>query len=159
MNLIRAVQVLADAQVEFVIIGGWSAILHGSTYITRDLDICFSRGRENLNRLATALAPFHPRLRNFPTELPSIWDENTLRNGTVFTLDTDLGMLDLLAEVAGVGAYPEAFQHSVLVHSFDRDVRTLDLGALIRSKRAAGRAKDLALLPELEALLAASDQP
>jgi hypothetical protein len=42
---------------------------------------------------------------------------------------------------------------------FDREVRTLDLRALIRSKRAAGGAKDLALLPELEALLAASDQP
>jgi hypothetical protein len=159
MNLIRAVQVLADAQVEFVIIGGLSAILHGSTYITRDLDICFSRGRENLKRLATALAPFHPRLRNFPAELPFNWDENTLRNGTVFTLDTDLGMLDLLAEVAGVGGYQEALQHSVLVHSFDRHVRTLDLAALIRSKRAAGRTKDLALLPELEALLAASEQP
>jgi hypothetical protein len=53
----------------------------------------------------------------------------------------------------------EAFQHSVLVHSFHREVRTLDLRALIRSKRAAGGAKDLALLPELEALLAASDQP
>jgi hypothetical protein len=157
MNLVRAVQVLTDAEVAFVIIGGWSAILHGSSYQTRDLDVCFSRSRDNLKRLAAALAPFHPRLRDFPVGLPFIWDETTLRNGTVFTLDTDLGVVDLLAEVAGVGAYQEVFEHSVLVHAFDREVRTLDLGSLIRSKRAAARPKDLALLPELEALLAATE--
>src|SRR4051812_7171483 len=108
MNFIRAVQELVDAQVDFVIIGGWSAILHGSGYVTRDLDVCFSRDRENLKRLAAALAPFHPRPQSFPAELPFLWDEATLRNSTVFTLSTDLGLIDLLAEVSGIGGYQEA---------------------------------------------------
>jgi hypothetical protein len=48
MNYIEAVQALVDGGVEFVIIGGWSAILHGSSYITNDLDVCFSRREETL---------------------------------------------------------------------------------------------------------------
>ena len=157
MNFIHAVQALSDAQVEFVIIGGWAAILHGSDYVTKDLDICFSRDRENLKRLAAALAPHHPRLRDLAVELPFVWDESTLRNSSVLTLTTDLGAIDLLAEVPGVGSYDDALANSVVVRAFDRDVRTLDLRTLIRSKRAAGRAKDLAILAELEALLEPSE--
>ena len=157
MNFIHAVQALSDAQVEFVIIGGWAAILHGSDYVTKDLDICFSRDRENLKRLAAALAPHHPRLRDLAVELPFVWDESTLRNSSVLTLTTDLGAIDLLAEVPGVGSYDDALANAVVVRAFDRDVRTLNLRTLIRSKRAAGRAKDLAILAELEALLEPSE--
>ncbi|MBV8842970.1 MAG: hypothetical protein JO307_09175 [Bryobacterales bacterium] len=103
MNFITAIQALVDAGVDFVIIGGWSAVLNGSSYITNDLDICYSRSRENLKRLANALAPFHPRLRELAAGLPLVWDEVTLKNGTVFTFSTDLGVIDLLAEVPGLG--------------------------------------------------------
>jgi hypothetical protein len=81
------------------------------------------------------------------------WDEATLHNGTIFTLMTDF---DLLAEVAGVGSYDEVKRNSAKVQAFERDVCTLDLPALIRSKRAAGRTKDLLQLPELESLLEAN---
>ena len=105
MNLVSAVQALVDAGVDFVIVGGWSAILHGSSFQTNDLDLCFSRRPENLRRLAKALEPFHPRLRDLPQDVPFIWDEVTLRNGTMFTLTTDCGPIDLLAEVLGLGDY------------------------------------------------------
>jgi hypothetical protein len=157
MNFDAAVQSLADAGVVFVIIGGWAAILHGSVHTTGDLDICFSRERENLKRLAKALAPYHPRLRDFPPDLPFIWDDTTLRNGTVFTLSTDLGVIDLLAEVAGVGDFTAVKDHSITVDAFERKVLTLDLPSLIRSKRAAGRVKDLQVLPELESLADAQE--
>ena len=98
MNFVLAVQALTDAGVEFVIIGGWSAIMHGSAHLTSDLDLCYSRNRDNLRRLALALAPFHPRPAGFPRELPFVWDDRTLHGGTVFTLDTYLGRIDLLAE-------------------------------------------------------------
>jgi hypothetical protein len=136
-----------------VIIGGWSAILHGSAFVTNDLDICFSRERENLKRLAKALAPYRPRLRGFPQNLPFVWDESTLGNGTIFTLTTELGVIDLLAEVDGLGNFDAVYKESVRVHAFDRDVWTLSLPSLIRAKRAAGREKDLRALPELEGLL------
>lgn len=78
-----------------------------------------------------------------------------LRNTTVLTLLTDLGEIDLLAEVAGLGGWDEVKAGSVEVEAFDRCISILDLPSLIRAKRAAGRAKDLAALPELESLLEA----
>jgi hypothetical protein len=102
-----AVQALCDAGVDFVVIGGVAANLHGSAAVTFDLDICYSRSSINLPRLVQALAPFHPRPREFPTELPFVWDAATLRNITVLTLDTDLGKVDLFAEILGVGSFEE----------------------------------------------------
>jgi hypothetical protein len=150
-------QRLCDHGVDFVVIGGWAAILHGSGYVTNDLDICYSRERMNLRRLADALAPHRPQPRGFDESLPFVWDAATLANGSVFTLRTDLGAIDLLAEVAGVGGYAEALAASIEMEAFERRVRVLDLGALIRAKRAAGRPKDLLMLPELEGLLEAGE--
>lgn len=156
MNFEAAIQCLCDAQVDFVVIGGWAAIFHGSSQVTNDLDICYSRDKENLNRLARALAPYHPRPRGFPDSLPFVWDAVTLSNGTVFTLTTDLGIIDLLAEVSGIGTFADAHAVSVEIEAFGRRLRALDLPALIQAKKAAGRTKDLLVLPELEGLLEAS---
>ena len=157
MNFIAAVQALVDEGVDFVIIGGWSAILHGSSSVTNDLDICYSRSPDNLKRVVAALTSFHPRLRDLPQNLPFVWDQATLRNAAILTLSTDLGAIDLLAEVNGLGGFEEVKANSILVQAFDREVRTLDLPALIRAKRATGRAKDLKVLPELEGLLEAGE--
>jgi hypothetical protein len=151
----RAVQALCDGGVEFVVIGGVSATLHGSARVTYDLDICYSRDSDNLARLAAALSPFHPSLRGVPPGLPFVWDGGTLRNATILTLQTDIGEIDLMAEVAGFGSYFEVKAHSITVEAFGRQIITLDLPGLIRAKRAAGRQKDLAALPELEGLLEA----
>jgi hypothetical protein len=157
MRFERAVHALCDAEVEFIVIGGLSATLHGSARVTLDLDVCFSRSGANLKRLVTALAPYHPRPRGFPESLPFLWDEAMLRNATVLTLLTDLGEIDLLAEVAGLGAWDEVKAGSILVDAFDRKIAILDLPSLIKAKRAAGREKDLSALPELESLLEASE--
>lgn len=161
MSLDAAVQALTDAGVEFVLIGGWAAILHGSMRTTRDLDICYARTGENHRRLAAALAPYQPRLRDLPKDLPFVWDAAPLNNGTLFTLITALGSIDLPAEVAGIGSYEQVKAASKLVEAFGRHVWTLDLPGLIAAKRAAGRPKDLQALPELESLLEATqdDRP
>ena len=158
MQFGKAIQALCDAAVDFVVIGGVSATFHGSARVTYDLDICYSRTSANLRRLAGSLAPFHPRLRGVPAGLPFLWDEGTLRNGTVFTLQTDIGEIDLLAEVAGLGAFDEVKKHSITVDAFDRQITTLDLPGLIQAKRAAGREKDLTALAELESLLEAGSR-
>lgn len=155
MNFPQLVQAMADAGVEFVIVGGWSAILHGSSYATQDLDVCFSRSRANVQKLVQALEQFHPKPRDFPEGLPFVWDEATLLNGTLFTLLTDAGSLDLLGEVLGLGNFDQVHAASIEVPAFGRRIRTLDLPALIRAKEAAGRKKDLAIIPELKGLLEA----
>ncbi len=157
MQFETAVQALCDAGVEFVVIGGLAATLHGSAQVTYDLDICYSRATANLRRLVLALAPFHPRPRGIPDSLPFVWDDATLRNGTVFTLQTDVGEIDLLAEVTGLGSFDEVERHSMIVEAFERQIATLDLPALIRAKRATSRPKDLITLAELESLLEAGE--
>ena len=62
-----------------------------------------------------------------------------------------------MAEVAGLGTYPDVRARSVLVEAFGRQIATLDLPSLIQAKRAAGREKDLAGLSELESLLEAQE--
>lgn len=147
-----ALKALTDYEVKFVIVGGVAITAHGSAYITQDLDFCYSRSSNNLKQLVSALAPFNPRLRGFPENLPFFWDERTLQSGTNFTLDTDLGDIDLLGEVSGVGDYIAVEASSIEMQICNVSVRVISLDDLIKAKRAAGRAKDLLVLPELEAL-------
>src|SRR5690606_41020160 len=111
---------------------------------------------ENLDRLVAALAPIHPRLRGAPPDLPFLWDSETLRNGLNFTLVTDEGDLDLLGEVTGLGNYGDIALRATEVDIHGARVRVLALDDLIRSKAAAGRAKDLVDLEALRALAARS---
>lgn len=148
----KAIRALAEKEVVFVVVGGIAIRGHGSSYLTQDLDICYFRKRDNLKKIAQALAPFTPRPRGFPAKLPFIWDEQTLQNGATFTLETTIGDIDLLAEVSGVGTFEEVFKESVIINLYGHDVRVLSIEGLIKAKRAAGRTKDLLVLPELEAL-------
>lgn len=149
-NLIKELHRL---EVEFVIIGGMAAVAQGSAYLTLDLDLCYSRKKENLEKLAKALAPFNPSLRGAPRGLPFQLDERTLRLGLNFTLTTDLGDVDILGEVTGMGSYEKLRPFSEELEIYGMRCQVLTLEGLIKSKRAVGRAKDLMLLPELEALL------
>jgi hypothetical protein len=84
-DLERLLRVLTESGVEFVVIDGVAMVLRGSSRVTIDLDLCYARDRENLRRLADALAPYSPRLRGTPPELPFLWDERTLASGLNFT--------------------------------------------------------------------------
>jgi predicted nucleotidyltransferase len=143
---------LVDGGVEFVIVGGLAATVHGSARLTHDLDVVYARSRENLERLARALEPYAPYLRGAPPGLPFVLDRETLERGLNFTLVTRLGPLDLLGDMAGVGGYDEAVKQAVMVSLFGRDCRVVGLDTLIRAKKAAGRPKDLEVIAELESL-------
>jgi predicted nucleotidyltransferase len=147
------IELLAGADVAFVVVGGLAAVVHGSAYVTNDVDVCYERSAANLERLCGALSLTRPALRGAPRDLPFRFDPPTVAAGLNFTLDTNLGALDLLGEVQGLGGYAQVVGQSEEIELFGRPVRVLTLEALIRAKRAAGRKKDLLLLPELEALL------
>lgn len=147
---------LSNEHVEFVVVGGLAVISHGHIRATLDLDICYARTPENLERLVRALAPLRPKLRGAPAELPFFWDTQTLRNGLNFTLTTTAGDIDLLGEVTGLGGYGEIALRSETIDLYDAKVRIMSLADLIRSKAAAGRAKDLVDLEALRRLEATS---
>ncbi len=143
---------LVKEHIDFVIIGGIALVLHGSGRVTRDLDICYSREGENLNRLSRALKPLHPALRGAPADLPFALDAATLQSGLNFTLTTEAGDIDLLGEVTGLGMFPVVARFGTPMEIYGATVKVLSLQGLERAKRAAGRAKDLADLEDILAL-------
>jgi hypothetical protein len=120
--------------------------------LTNDLVVCYARDAANLKRLAEALQSVNARLRNAPLGLPFILDEETLKRGLNFIFTTDIGDLDLLGELRGVGPYDVVLVDAVKVSLFGYAFNVIDIGKLILAKRAAGRPKDLIALPELEAI-------
>lgn len=159
INLEKILPVLAQEQVEFVVVGGVAAVIYGSSHLTSDLDICYARNKENLGKLVKAIGPHNPQLRlgekqpEILGRLPFIWDLQTLRNGLNFTLRTDLGDLDLLGEITGIGNFEQVKQGSSSVSIYGIDCLVVSLEKLIKAKQAAGRPKDLLILPELKGLL------
>ena len=144
---------LADAGVELVVIGGVAAVLHGSATTTRDLDLCIPFTRESFARLLPALSSLNPRFRQHPEQPPLTGEPERFVPFRHLLLVTDLGWLDLMREVSGVGSWPEVSAASETVEIAGQPIRVLTLEALIRAKRAAGRDRDLRAIPELEALL------
>jgi len=158
-SLERTLAVLSDAGIKFVVIGGVAMYARGSAHLTRDLDICYERTQRNIDKLASALAPFHPHLRGAPPDVPFVLDARTISNGMNFTLSTDLGELDLLGEVAGLGQYPQVMACATPVMVWGRACDALSIEGLIRSKRAAGRSRDLEAVRELEGLAELEQHP
>jgi predicted nucleotidyltransferase len=149
----RVLQDLVRSEVEFILVGGVAGILHGSAKVTFDVDVVYSRTRENIRRLAEALKPLTPYLRGAPPGLPFSWDEETILRGLNFTLTTSLGEVDVLGEVTGGGTYEKLLPHAGEVHAFGVRFFCVGLERLIQLKRAAGRPKDLEAIAELQALL------
>jgi hypothetical protein len=153
VDLAQIIPPLVNGKVDFILIGGMAAILHGSARVTLDADIVYDRGAPNLKRLAEVLQALKPTLRGVPSGLPFKLDVTTLRNGLNFTLTTKLGDLDLFGEVTGGGSYNQLVPHSIDIEAFGVRFKVVDLVTLIRIKEAAGRAKDREAIAELRVLL------
>lgn len=144
---------LGRHDIECVIIGGVAGTLHGAAIPTTDLDVCYSRTAANLLRLAAALQSVNARLRNAPPNLPFLLAAETLRKGLNFTFITDVGDLDLLGEVRGIGHYDKVVEGASSFELLGYEFKVIALDKLILAKRTAGRAKDLVAVAELEAIL------
>jgi len=149
----RLIETLSTAAVDYILVGGVAATVHGSVRLTADVDIVYARDRGNLARLVRALSQYEPYLRGAPPGLPFELSVDTLQSGLNFTLTTTAGALDLLGEITGGGNFEDLIAHTIEVQLFGYPCRCLDLPTLIRVKRAAGRPKDLESIAELEAIL------
>jgi hypothetical protein len=149
---------LRDSGLDFVVIGGVCVVFHGAPLATFDLDICCPFGEENVRRIEAAVADLHPFHRLTANKLPleasrSAFDE--LRN---LYLQTDLGKLDCLSEVTGVGDFQAALKQSVVADLSYGQFRFLNLDALIASKKAIGRDRDLTAVRSLLAIKERNEQ-
>lgn len=143
---------LVSRGVDFVVIGGIAAVVHGSPRITQDLDVTFATDAGNLALLGEALVALGATLRGAPNDVPFVADAATLRRVEVLTLDTVAGAFDVLARPAGAPPYDALRQHAVRHEISGFGVLVASIGDLIAMKRAGGRPKDLADIAELEAI-------
>lgn len=147
--LLRA---LVSRGVDFVVIGGIAAVLHGSPLNTFDLDICFATDGPNLVVLGSALTELQARLRGVDRDVPFVPDDRTLRRIEALTVNTPLGMLDVLRDPKGAPAYEELRRRATRVQVDDMRVLIASIDDLIAMKLAAGRPKDLVAVDELRAI-------
>lgn len=141
-DAVGVLQKLDEFGVEYIVIGGIAARLHGSPSVTRDIDICPDRSRQNLDRLADALRSLHARLRGVDDDVPFLLNGLTLSTGANFTFTTDLGPVDVLGDPSGVNGYQSLVANAVRLDLDGTTVLVADIDDLIRMKVAAGRPKD-----------------
>ena len=140
-NLSELTRRLISSRVEFVLVGGFAAVAHGVTLVTRDVDICCRFSEANLMRIQKAFVDLHPVHRSQPDLPLELTPEQCVSLKNLY-LKTDLGVVDCLGEILGVGNFDEVLKRSVEVELPYGKCRILNIEALIRSKEAMNRDHD-----------------
>jgi hypothetical protein len=139
--------------VQHIVVGGVCAVAHGAPITTFDLDLVHLRTPENLDRLMAALAAMGAHHRE-PGDRRLAPQRSALEGPGPALFVTEHGSVDFLGELSG-RAYAELLPHTIeLVLEGGLRLRILDLATLIEVKQAAGRPKDIAVLPILRQTLA-----
>lgn len=141
-----------DHRVEYVVIGGLAAVLHGAPVSTFDVDVVAPFVPENVERMHAALQGINPRFRFTPRLIPLHDDWRELVRFTNLNLVTDLGVVDVLGDLPGIGPYASLSGRTVETDVDGIACRMLDLDTLIAAKTAAGRPKDKLAVLELLAV-------
>jgi len=154
----RLVEKLCDAGVEFIVVGGAAAVLHGAPITTNDLDIVHRRTPENVARLLEVLLQLDAIMRyDFAHRGLRPTAEMLAGRGQI-NLSTSLGPIDPLCQLDEGRGYDELLRHSgPMFDDNDREFQVLDLPTLIEVKTKAGRPKDRVVLPILVATLQERD--
>ena len=151
-DFLRLLSKLNRCQVRFVVIGGFAGVAHGATAVTQDIDICCEFTTENLLWLQKALADLHPVHRMTPGRVKLQLTEQSCKDFNNLYLDTDLGQLDCIGYVKGVGDFEKCWQASRMIEAEDERFHVLTIEALIQAKQAMNRPRDKEAIVQLEAI-------
>jgi predicted nucleotidyltransferase len=151
-DLEALIRELTAAGVEFIVVGGAAAVIHGAPIATQDLDIVPLLDAEHEARLLGALASLDARFRPVrPGRDIAPGPEHFVKRGQL-NLITRFGPLDVLCTLHDSRGYDELLAHSQLVEDGELRVRVIDLETLIEIKRSTGRDRDALVVPLLTAL-------
>lgn len=143
---------LSENQFEFILVGGFAAAAHGSTFVTYDLDVCAVLSPDNIEKLRDILSDLHPKHR-ITSNKPSFLEVPTELNGIKnLYLETDIGVLDVLTVILGVGDFHEVKKNAVEIQVFGHRCKVISVDDLIACKRALKRPKDEEVAKELEVI-------
>jgi len=142
---------LVDAGVEFIVVGGAAAVLHGAPITTEDLDIVHRRTPENVSRLKKLLDELDAHVREVANRRLAPDESALLGEGHVL-LSTRLGPLDCLGTLVDGRGFEDLASHTESIEDEGAEFRVVDLSTLIELKTKTGRAKDRLMLPVLVAL-------
>jgi predicted nucleotidyltransferase len=141
---------LLDNEVEFILIGGFACVIHGSNHVTQDLDICAVLSNDQIEKIRKSLRELSPIHRmnlkaNVSFNDRPLPDENVQN----IYLQTDAGVLDILSSVIGVGDFNELKKNAIQVPLFGKKCLVISIDDLIKCKQSMTRPKDKIVLEEL----------
>ena len=156
----QLLEVLTRRRVRYVLIGGFAAVIHGSPYLTTDLDVVPDAAPDNLEHLSDALTELHAKVwtESDPEGVPFDHDATSLASKRMWNLVTDLGWLDIAFEPSGTQGYADVARDAVHLTILGVEVDVASLADVIRSKEAAGRDKDRLVLPVLRRIQEGTDR-
>ncbi|MGD0597367.1 MAG: nucleotidyltransferase [Sedimentisphaerales bacterium] len=143
---------LTENDVSFVIIGGFAATVYGCTLVTQDIDICCDFSPANLLQLQKALAGLHPVHRMTPNRKPLELTADNIKGLKNLYLATDLGTLDCIGFVEGIGDFEQVVKVSRKIKTDGLTLNTLTIDALIGAKEAMRRPRDRQAIIQLKAI-------
>lgn len=131
------IHAMNKTHVRYILIGGFSVILHGYSRTTGDMDIWVDRTLENYKKIKTTFSIFGMPVFDMT-------EENFLTHPTwdVFTFGLPPSAIDIMVKVKGI-SFNECYEKSVIFNEDDLEIRTINLSHLIAAKQASARPKDL----------------
>lgn len=153
-NLSNLLRRLIEADIEFILVGGFAGVVHGSSYLTDDLDVCAVISPDTIEKLRLALGELHP-VHRMTADRKSFMEipESGVSLNNLY-LATDEGVLDVLGSIHGLGSFDEFVDRAEELSLFGLTCRVVSLPDLIRAKESLAREKDLLAAKELRAIAA-----
>lgn len=145
---------LAEADVEFVLIGGYAAVIHGSAYVTNDVDVCAVLSPDNIEKIRKALADLKPVHRQSHRRLSFLEVPAPGQSLQNLYLETTDGIIDIITSVLGVGDFARLRERAMRADVFGMSCAVISLEDLIAAKEALGREKDILTAKELRSIAA-----
>lgn len=143
---------LQSVGLDFIVVGGVAATLHGVQEPTRDLDVCIRPDRESWARVVRFLEGLHPRYALTPDKRPFIPQLDELATFKNLYVLTDLGRVDFLGEVEPLGPLSRLLERAEPIELEGQLFRIISLDDLLTVKEHVRRPKDLEVAAELRAI-------
>ncbi len=152
-DFLAILKTLAEHRVDFIVVGGVCAVLHGAPVSTFDLDLVHSQAPDNIERLMSALGSLDAHYRGQEDRIIKPKQAHLSSPGHQLLM-TRAGPLDLLGMIGKGRGYQELLKNTVEVQvSTHLKVRILNLDTLIKVKEETASDRDKAVLPVLRRTL------